>query len=258
MKSFDQPINAVVQGASRGLGLALVQRLLATRGVAGLVATCRHPGQAETLQKLANDSEGRLAITELDVTDEDQIADAAAFTARQFDELHLLLNVAGVLHDETRNVYPEKKLDDVRADAVLYNFKVNALGPLLVMKHFVGLLADEQRAVIANISAKVGSIGANKLGGWYSHRASKAAQNMFTHTTALELQHHQKTRQTVCVALYPGTMDTELSAPFQSSIPDHKIFSPSQAADQLLTVIDGLKSADSGGFFDWNGDPIPW
>ena len=118
---------------------------------------------------------GRLAITGLDVTDEAQIADAASSTAERFDRLHLLLNVAGVLHDETRDIYPEKKLDEVRPSSVMYNFKVNALGPLLVMKHFKGLIANDRRAVIANLSAKVGSIGANQLGGWYAHRGSKAA-----------------------------------------------------------------------------------
>lgn len=258
MKSFDHPINAVVQGASRGQGLAFVRHLLESSQVAALVATCRHPREAEELQGLADDSEGRLAITSLDVTDEDQIADAAAFTARQFDELHLLLNVAGVLHDETRNIYPEKKLDDVRPASVLYNFKVNALGPLLVMKHFAGLLPDDQRAVIANLSTKVGSIGANQLGGWYAHRGSKAAQNMFTRTAAQELKHHRKTRNAICVALYPGTVDTELSAPFQSNVPDHKIFSPSRATSQLLEVIDGLEPSDSGGFYNWTGESIPW
>ncbi len=258
MNSFDHPINAVVQGASRGLGLAVVEQLLNTEQLAGLVATCRHPQQAEQLQQLAQQSEGRLKVTRLDVTDEEQIREAASFSADQFDELHLLLNVAGVLHDETRDVYPEKKLDDVRPDAALYNFRVNALGPLLVMKHFVGLLADDRRAVIANLSAKVGSIGANQLGGWYAHRGAKAAQNMFTHTAALEFKHHKRTRNAICVALYPGTVDTELSAPFQSNIPNDQIFSPSRAADQLLEVIDGLDPSNSGGFYDYAGESIPW
>ena len=258
MNSFDHPINAVVQGASRGLGLAFVQRLLGDSQVAGIVATCRRPGQAERLQELADGAEGRLAITELDVTDESQIAVAASYTSERFDEVHLLLNVAGILHDETRDIYPEKRLDEVRPASVMYNFEVNALGPLLVMKHFKGLLADDQRVVIANMSARVGSIGANQLGGWYAHRGSKAAQNMFTRTVALELGHHKKTRNAICVALYPGTVDTELSAPFQASVPDDKIFSAARAADQLLEVIDGLDAKDSGGFFDWKGESIPW
>ncbi len=258
MNSFDHPINAVVQGASRGLGLALVEQLLNSDQLAGLVATCRRPRQADELQALAQRAEGRLAVTGLDVTDEEQIAEAAAFTAEQFDELHLLFNVAGILHDETRDIFPEKKLDDVQPASAMYNFRVNALGPLLVMKHFVGLLADDQRAVIANISAKVGSIGANEMGGWYSHRGSKAAQNMFTRTAALEFKHHKKTRNAVCVGLYPGTMDTALSAPFQTNIPKDQIFSPARAADQLLEVIDKLDPTDSGGFFDWRGEPVQW
>ncbi len=258
MNSFDQPINAVVQGASRGLGLAFVERLLDSDQLAGLVATCRDPRQADELQALAQRSGGRLAVTGLDVTDEAQIAEAAAFTDERFDDLHLLLNVAGILHDETRDIYPEKKLDDVQPASALYSFRVNALGPLLVMKHFVGLLAAGQRAVVANLSAKVGSIGANQMGGWYSHRGSKAAQNMFTRTVALELKHHKKTRHAICVGLYPGTVDTELSAPFQSNISEDKIFSPSRAADQLLKVIDELEPTDSGGFYDWSGKSIQW
>lgn len=258
MKSFDHPVNAVVQGASRGLGLAFVQQLVDSQGVGGLVATCREPDRAEKLQQLVDSADERVAVARLDVTDEDQIAEAASFAADQFDELHLLLNVAGVLHDETREVYPEKKLDDVESSSVLYNFRVNALGPLLVMKHFAGLLADEQRAVIANMSAKVGSIGANQMGGWYAHRGSKAAQNMFTHTAALELKHHKRTRNAICVALYPGTVDTELSAPFQSHIPDDEIVSPARGADRLLEVVDQLEPDDSGGFYDATGEVIPW
>ena len=151
---------------------------------------------------------------------------------------------------------PEKRLADVSPVSLQRSFAVNAVGPLLVAKHFQGLLDREARAVFASLSARVGSIGDNRLGGWYAYRSAKAAQNMVTRNLSIELR--RRARGVICVALHPGTVDTGLSRPFQSNVPEERLFSPERAAQQLLAVIDGLRPEDNGGFVAWDGQPIPW
>jgi len=136
------------------------------------------------------------------------------------------------------------------------SFRVNALGALLVAKHFQGFFDRNDRVVFASLSARVGSIGDNRLGGWYAYRASKAAQNMITKNLAIELR--RRARGVVCVALHPGTVATDLSAPFRGGVPEEKLFDASRAARQLLGVIDSLTPDSNGGFFAWDGEPIPW
>ena len=135
-------------------------------------------------------------------------------------------------------------------------FEVNAFGPLVVAKHFLPLLKHSERAVLANLSARVGSIGDNRLGGWYAYRASKAAQNMFTRNLSLELA--RRAPKVICVALHPGTVDTELSKPFQGGVSPDRLFDADRAARQLLEVIDGLRPEQTGRFLAWDGTTIPW
>jgi NAD(P)-dependent dehydrogenase (short-subunit alcohol dehydrogenase family) len=258
MTSFVQPIHAFVQGASRGLGKEFVRQLLEMDNVAKIIATCRRPQQALELQEMARNASGRLVVLGVDVTDEATIAEAARATATYLNGLHLVINAAGLLHDAQAGIHPEKKLDDLDPSAALRAFSVNALGPALVVKHLMPLLRHPDRAVIANISARVGSIEDNQLGGWYAYRASKAAQNMLTRTMAIELGRHRRLGEKICVALHPGTVDTDLSKPFQGNVPDHKLFSQERAVAQLLDVVDGLRREDSGKFFAWDGSPIPW
>lgn len=242
----DSPPVSVVQGASRGIGLALV-RLLLARGER-VIATCRDPEGADALTSLAGD----LRVMAMDVTDEASIADVAA--RAHGDVVHLLFNVAGLLH--AGDLLPEKKLDQVDPAKLERVFRVNAFGPLLVAKHFAPRLPRDRRAVIANVSARVGSIGDNRLGGWYAYRASKAAQNMFTKNLAIELG--RRYPQLAVVALHPGTVRTELSAPFSGRVPEGKLFSPERAAEQLLAITDRVPAEQSGAFFAWDGEPIPW
>ena len=133
-------------------------------------------------------------------------------------------------------------------------FALNAIGPALIMKHFLPLLPRAKRAVFATLSARVGSIGDNRLGGWYSYRASKAALNQLVRTAAIELTRSHP--QAICVALHPGTVDTQLSAPFAKQ--DLEIQSPDQAAARLIDVVARLTPQDSGGFFDCRGEVVPW
>jgi NAD(P)-dependent dehydrogenase (short-subunit alcohol dehydrogenase family) len=177
LNALPDGIHALVTGASRGIGLEFVRQLLATPRVARVFAACRQPAEATALSGLAA-GEPRLQIVALDVADEAQVEAAARQVAIETDRLHLIVNAAGVLHDAAAGLAPEKRLADVGAGALAASFAVNAFGPLLVAKHFERLLAHRERTVFASISARVGSIGDNRLGGWTSYRASKATLNM--------------------------------------------------------------------------------
>lgn len=191
----------------------------------------------------------------MDVTDEAGIAAAAQRLAESTSRLHLVINVAGVLHDGT-GLAPEKKLADVDPVHLRRAFDVNAVGPLLVAKHFLPFLRHDERSVLANVSARVGSVGDNRAGGWYGYRTSKAAQNMFTRNLSIELA--RRAPNAIVVALHPGTVDTELSRPFQRSVAQERLFAPERAARQLLEVLEGLRRGDSGSFLAWDGSPVPW
>lgn len=240
---------SIIQGASRGIGLELVRQLLA-RGER-VVATCRRPQEALALADLAA-RDPALRVLSLDVTDEASVAHAAQ--ALDGERARLLMNVSGLLHDG--DLGPEKRLADVDPAQLARVFAVNAYGPLLVAKHFAPLLVHGERAVLANVSARVGSIEDNRLGGWYAYRASKAAQNMFTRNLSIELA--RRSKQLAVIALHPGTVDTALSAPFSSRVPDAELFDVERAARQLLGLCDDATPEKTGQFFAWDGSRIPW
>ena len=255
LASFPTGSQVLVQGASRGIGLEFVRQLLAQPDVGRVFAGCRAPDQADELAALAV-GEARLQIVPLEVTDEASIARAATAVAGSTDRLHLIVNCAGVLHGGAASLAPEKRVAEVRPEALAASFAVNAFGPLLVARHFERLLAHRERAVFASISARVGSIGDNRLGGWYAYRGAKAAQNMFTKTLAIEWARSR--RNVVCVGLHPGTTDTSLSRPFQANVPPDRLFSPERSVRHLLEVIDRLTPADTGRLYAWDGSEIPW
>ncbi|MGB0679550.1 MAG: SDR family oxidoreductase [Polyangiales bacterium] len=245
---------AWVQGASRGLGLALVQALLRRDEDVVLVASARHATSDESLQCLRAAHPQRLRLVDVDLTDEASIATASGALASLGGRLHLLCNVAGVLHEG--DVQPEKKLADVDSATMHHVFAVNAFGPLLMVKHLAPFLRHGERAVIINVSARVGSIGDNRLGGWYAYRASKAAQNMFTRNIAVELS--RTAPQVLCAAWHPGTVDTALSAPFQRRLRPGQLQTPAAAAGALLSCIATLGPQQHGCFLAYDGTTIPW
>jgi NAD(P)-dependent dehydrogenase (short-subunit alcohol dehydrogenase family) len=245
----------LVAGASRGIGLGFVRGLLAQPKVARVFAACRDPQRAAALQKLADEQRERLSLLTIDVGDENSIAAAAQATQLLTPRLHLLINTIGLLHD-AQGLKPERKLADVNLADLQRGFTVNAFAPILIAKHFTGLLIHDQRAVFVSLSARVGSIGDNRLGGWYGYRAGKAAQNQLVHTLAVEMA--RRAPNLVCALLHPGTVDTDLSKPFQSAVAREKLFNVDRACEQLLQVIDGLNREHSGGFFGWDGAAIPW
>lgn len=250
------PINALVTGASQGLGLAFVRALLALPHCNLVYAACRTPNTAVELAKLATEHPQRLRVLALDVTREEDFVMAADTVRRETDRLHLVLNVAGLLHDAAHCIKPERRLEDFKPEALMASIAVNTLGPALAAKHFFKLLTHDQRAVFASLSARVGSISDNRLGGWYSYRAAKAAQNQFTKTFAIEAA--RRAPNLIVIALHPGTVDTALSQPFSGNIAEGKLFKPEASVAHLLGVIDGLIPENSGCFRAWDGLPIPW
>jgi NAD(P)-dependent dehydrogenase (short-subunit alcohol dehydrogenase family) len=185
----------------------------------------------------------------LDLADEAGIAAAAARLAAD-GPWHLLVVATGLLHGP--GLMPEKRLADLSFDALQRVFQVNVFGPALLLRHFAPLLARE-RALVGLLSAKVGSIGDNRLGGWYAYRASKAALNMMVRTAAIELARAQP--RTVLAALHPGTVRSALSRPFRG---DEIGVEPERAAARMLQVLDGLQPADSGSFLAYDGTRLPW
>ncbi len=187
----------------------------------------------------------------IDITDEASIAAAAG---RVPDDIDLAIVATGRLQGD--GMSPERSFAALDAHALARSFQVNAIGPALVAKHVLPRLAKDRPAVFAVLSARVGSIEDNRLGGWYGYRASKAALNMLVRSLAVELA---RTRPlAACVALHPGTVDTALSRPFQRNVAEGKLFTAAYAAERLLGVIEGLGPKDSGGFYAYDGTCIPF
>jgi NAD(P)-dependent dehydrogenase (short-subunit alcohol dehydrogenase family) len=149
---------------------------------------------------------------------------------------------------------PEKTYKNIDLSFMKKNFEINTYGPALLMKYFLPLLDCEEESVFVSLSAKVGSIEDNKYGGWYSYRASKAALNQLIKTASIELK--VKNKKAICVSIHPGTVTSKLSKPFQKS--DLKIQLPNESAKNILKVVSNLKPEDTGTFFNWNGEKIPW
>lgn len=219
--------NALILGSSGGIGSAVVDALTA-RGVAVTGLSRRADG--------------------LDVTDEASVAMHLGALAGPFD---LIFVATGAL--EINGAEPEKSLRNLTADAMLDQFKLNTIGPSLVLKHSLRLLPRKGRSVFAALSARVGSIGDNRLGGWYSYRTGKAALNQMLHGASIELARTHK--EAICVALHPGTVATSFTEKY---VGQHAAVPPSEAATNLLTVIDGLTPEYTGRFFDWQGKEVPW
>lgn len=236
--------SAVVIGASGGIGSALVAALASDPSIGHVFAASR--SQPGTLPAGAEP-------VAIDITDEASI-EKAAVRCRLDAGLDLIIVASGVLHEGERFL-PEKSWSEIEADNLRHAFAVNCTGPALVAKHFLPLLARDRRAVFAALSARVGSIGDNRLGGWYAYRASKAALNMLIRTLALELR--RKNPHALCIGLHPGTVDTALSAPYQSRVPESRLFTPERAARQLLDVIAEAQPGNSGRVLAWDGQPVP-
>ena len=225
--------SAVIIGASGGIGGALADAIEDEGGHDRVWRFSRKDG--------------------FDLTDEASIAAAAARVA-DGPAPSLVIVATGILHDREHG--PEKALKDLDADWLARVYAINAIGPALVAKHFVPLFPRTGTPILAALSARVGSIGDNALGGWHGYRASKAALNMMLRNIAIEAR--RKYDRTIVVGLHPGTVDTGLSKPFQGNVAPGSLFTPDRAAMQLLDVLEGLKPHDSGKVFAWDGAEVPF
>lgn len=235
---------AVVVGAGGGLGRAFVEELRGEPGWDKVVGVGRRRPD-----DWPDDS--RLPFLAADLLDEQALANLAIEISR-LGAPGLILIATGILHEP--GLAPEKSMKAVTAASLSRLFEVNTVLPTLVCKHLAPLLPRYERGVIAALSARVGSIGDNRLGGWHAYRASKAALNMLIRCQAIELSRERPLA--ICAALHPGTVDTPLSAPFARGA--RSIATPREAAAKLLKVVHQWEAADSGGFFDYDGAPIPW
>jgi NAD(P)-dependent dehydrogenase (short-subunit alcohol dehydrogenase family) len=228
---------AVVIGASGGIGGAIEAALI-------------EEGAFEIVHGFAR---SRTGAQHLDLLDEASIVAAAAHVAAGPPPT-LVIVATGLLHRGDHG--PEKTLRDLDPDWLAQVYAVNAIGPTLVAKHFLPIMPRTGHVVFAALSARVGSIGDNRLGGWYGYRASKAALNMLVRTVAIE--ERRRNDRAIVVTLHPGTVDTDLSRPFQGNVQPGRLFAPDRAALQLLDVMDGLKVSDSGKHFDFAGEEVPF
>ncbi len=243
LQTFADDAHVVIAGANGGIGSALVDALLDDPGVARVTALSRQPVEKK---------HERLHPGIIDFADESSIKAAA----RDCDgDIDLVIVATGILH-RAPDISPEKRLADVDGRTMAEVLHINTIGPALLAKHFLPQLRRDAKSAFAAISARVGSISDNRLGGWASYRASKAALNMLMRTFSIE---QSRTHPgSVVVTLHPGTTDTALSRPFQRNVPEGKLFEPAFVAGKLLAVVDGLAPEDTGGFFAWDASRIEY
>jgi NAD(P)-dependent dehydrogenase (short-subunit alcohol dehydrogenase family) len=234
---------ALVLGASGAIGDALVRLLIQDPSVSAVFAASRS-GTSFTDPKVTN-----LLV---DSEDEESLAHAAEI-CRQAGALDLIINAIGLLHDG-ETLKPERALRDIKGHNLARLFWVNSINPALMMKYFSPLMTKDRPAVLATLSARVGSIGDNKTGGWYGYRASKAALNQLIKTAAIELAVRRP--NLICVGLHPGTVRSAMSEPFLAHYTKNEIFTPEVAAKALLEVIANLTPSQSGRVFAWDGQEI--
>lgn len=234
LASLPSGYRALIFGAGGGIGSALLVHLQNDARCGDVIGLSRRSDPA------------------IELREEASLAHAAQMLRPQAP-FHLMIDATGILVDD--GMPPEKCLSDITPEALHAQFAVNAIGPALLLKHFHALLPREGKAIFASLSAKVGSIGDNRLGGWYGYRASKAALNMLLKSAAIEIA--RKRPQAVIVGLHPGTVDTALSQPFSGNV-KHEIFSATHAAAQLLSVLDSADASQTGALLHYDGTRLPY
>ena len=245
----------VVSTASRGLGLEFAKHHLERSDANNVIALCRQPSRQ--LEELQTTYKSRLTIIDnFHLDKQDTIVAAAEQIGKSCDSIDLLINSAGILGDNSPSKPgPERSINGIDRDWLVKTLDTNLIGHIMLTKELLPLIKKGQDSTVVNVSARVGSIDDNKLGGWYSYRMSKAALNMFTKTLSLELKRHK----CCVVSIHPGTTDTDLSVPFQKNVNPDKLFTTSYSVCQMYTnVIDKVTVADTGKFYAYDGTEIPY
>ena len=234
--------NIAITGVSGALGKAFVNNLAAIDNV-------------ETINVFSRSEENfhseKIFTHLIDYKNEDEILEASKISSAK-SSLDLVIVANGILHNE--QVFPEKKISEITVEKFEEVFFVNTILPSIIAKHFIPKLSQNNQSIFAFMTARVGSISDNKLGGWYAYRASKAALNMVIKNLSIEAG--RKNKNAVLVGLHPGTVVSNLSKPFQSNVPEKKLFTPDQSVKYLLKILFNLKIEDTGKIFAWNGDEI--
>lgn len=234
--------NIAITGVSGALGKAFVNNLAAIDNV-------------ETINVFSRSEENfhseKIFTHLINYKNEDEIIEASKISSAK-RSLDLVIVANGILHNE--KAFPEKKISEITVEKFEEVFFVNTILPSIIAKHFIPKLSQNNQSIFAFMTARVGSISDNKLGGWYAYRASKAALNMVIKNLSIEVG--RKNKNAVLVGLHPGTVASNLSKPFQSNVPEKKLFTPDQSVKYLLKILFNLKIADTGKIFAWNGDEI--
>lgn len=239
-------MNVLVIGSSGAIGKAIAQQMHKAFPQATVYAVSRQAQENDHAQ-------ANLKAVQLDTTDEQAVADWLAECKQHDMQFHHVVCSTGILHDS--EVQPEKRLEDITPEALKHYFIINTVLPVLWIKQLVGFFPSEH-STLTVLSARVGSIEDNGLGGWYGYRASKAALNMLVKTAAVEYKRRAKHTSLICY--HPGTVDSQLSEPFQRNVKPEKLFTPEFTAQQLVTMIQQRKVDHSPYFLDWDNKPIPW
>ena len=243
----------VIAGASGAIGAALAQAVLDRDPDNLVVGLCREPQRVPEALRAAD----RVTLIPWDAVASDSLAsvtEALEAVMPVNKGIDTLIYAAGLLHSQT--LFPEKRLEDLSADAMAQAFAVNATGFGLLVRALIPWLRHRELKRVAAVSAKVGSITDNRLGGWYAYRSSKAALNMLVRTLAVELP--RRCKPVACLALHPGTTESALSQPFRQSLAQLTVHSPEQTAEHLLQVLAGVGCEDNGRFLSWDGSELPW
>ena len=249
--------NALIMGASSGIGYAIAERLAADSGIETLVLCSRRALSSPPLRSLQSQCAAvgkECLLLDVDITDEASLSALTERLRKDLQVIDLIINTAGLLH--SKDVAPEKALEHMSLPSMQQVFAVNAFGPILLAQALMPWLKAHRPVVFASLSARVGSIADNRLGGWYSYRASKAAQNQLLKTMAIELA--RRNPEAIVLALHPGTTDTGLSRPFQTNVAQEKLFTPAFVAEHLLRQIAQATIEDTGSFIAWDGQRIAW
>jgi NAD(P)-dependent dehydrogenase (short-subunit alcohol dehydrogenase family) len=242
MSEYPAKSAAIIFGTSGGIGRALAAQAASSAKFDRVYGVSRR-----------TKFEGNSGVSTI-VADVTVDADIHKVAQSVTEPVRRLIITTGMLHDPVQT--PEKSWRDLDREALLRSFAINTVTPAIILKHFIPLIPRKGRSEIAVLSARVGSIQDNRTGGWHGYRASKAALNMMIKSLSIELARTHP--ECICVALHPGTVDTEMSKPFQANVAAEKLFTPAFAADRLISVLEALKPTDSGGFFAWNGAAIPY
>ena len=247
MLGFTDPIHAVVIGGNGGVGQEFIRQLQDSDQVHSIVGTHRKP-ISESFHH------PKVTWVQVDVRKEETIEALATHLKGTGVKPNLIINCIGILH--TSEFGPEKTWRHLNAQTMHDVFAINAFAVALLGKHLIPQMPRQERSIFASLSARVGSIADNRLGGWYSYRASKTAHNMFVKTLSLESL--RKYPELAIVSLHPGTVETSLSEPFTARYDPNKLFTATRSVKELSNVITGLSSSDTGGFFAWDGQAIPY